>query len=296
MAVQRRKGGLGRGLEALIPSGEATSGHVEVEVDAIAPNPSQPRVAIDERQLESLAESIRQHGILQPLLVTRRPGGETGTPYVLVAGERRWRAARLAGLRLVPAVVREAAPQAMLELALVENVQRQDLNPLEEAEAYRHLVEEFGLTHEQVAQRVGRNRATISNGIRLLALPEAIKAAVLAGELSEGHARALLGLPDDADRLAAFELVRGRGLNVRQTEDLVRRWIRRATTIATTPQVTAPDADRRALEDRLRAALGTRVELARGARGRGGRVVIHFYSDEEFDHLYRRLVGGDEPD
>ena len=288
--VQRRKGGLGRGLEALIP-GEAVAGYLEVEIDAIAPNPAQPRAAFDAAMLTDLAESIRQHGVLQPLLVTRRAPGEIGTPYLLVAGERRWRAARQAGLLVVPVVVREAAPQAMLELALIENVQRQDLNPLEEADAYRHLVEEFGLTQEQVAQRVGKSRVTITNAIRLLALPQAIKAAVMSGEISEGHARALLGLPQDADRLAAFELVRGRGLNVRQTEALVRGW-GRGPAPAPTP-APRPDPDQRALETHLRRALGTRVELARDQTGRG-RVVIHFYSDEELDQLYRRLVGPED--
>ena len=289
--AQRRKGGLGRGLESLIPADEA-SGLLEVEIDAISPNPSQPRGPIDPARLGELAESIRQHGVLQPLVVTRRAPGEAGTPYVLVAGERRWRAAREAGLRMAPVVVREAAPQAMLELALVENIQRQDLNPLEEAEAYRHLMTEFGLTQEQVAARVGRSRVAVANTVRLLHLPRPLREALLAGEISEGHARALLGLADDADKLAAFELVRGRNLNVRQTEELVRRWGQRPRTAAPAPSL--PDPDRRVLEDQLRAALGTRVEVARGPQGKGGRVVIHFYSDEEFDHLYRRLVPEDE--
>ncbi len=292
---QRRKGGLGRGLEALIP-GEATPGHLEVEVDAIAPNPAQPRAAIDPAQLEELAASLRQHGILQPLLVTRRAAGEPGTPYLLVAGERRWRAARLAGLRTVPVVVREAAPQAMLELALVENLQRQDLNPLEAADAYHHLVDEFGLTQEQVAQQVGKSRAVVANTLRLRDLPGAIKAAIVAGEITEGHGRALLGLRDDADRLGAFELVRGRDLTVRQTEALVRTWGKGKPPAApsTPPRAVTPDVEQRALEDRLRASLGTRVELARRPRGQGGRLVIHFYSDEEFDALYHRLVGEEE--
>lgn len=291
---QRRKGGLGRGLEALIP-GEATPAFQEVEIDAIAPNPAQPRTAIDPAHLAELAESVREHGILQPLLVTRRPAGEPGTLYLLVAGERRWRAARLAGRRTVPVVIRDAAPRAMLELALVENVQRQDLNPLEEADAYAHLVEEFGLTHEQVAQRVGKSRVAVTNTLRLRDLPAPIKAAIAAGEVSEGHGRALLGLPGEADRLRAFETVRGRGLTVRQTEDLVRRWGREAPLAPAAPPMRAlPDVDQRALEDRLRTSLGTRVEVARRPRGQGGRLVIHFYSDEEFEHLYRRLLGDDD--
>jgi ParB family chromosome partitioning protein len=276
----------------LIP-GETTAGLLEVEAEAIAPNPSQPRAAIDPEQLAELTESVRQHGILQPLLVTRRAAGEPGTPYLLVAGERRWRAARAAGLRMVPVVVREAAPQAMLELALVENLQRQDLNPLEQADAYHHLIDEFGLTQEEVAQRVGKSRAAVANTLRLRDLPEAIKAAVVAGEISEGHGRALLGLPTLADRLGAFELVRGRRLSVRETEELVRRWGQGQRAAPARPPA-APDPDRRALEDRLRGVLGTRVELNRHPRGRGGRLVIHYYSDEEFDALYRRLVGADD--
>ncbi|MCC6626615.1 MAG: ParB/RepB/Spo0J family partition protein [Chloroflexi bacterium] len=290
---QRRKGGLGRGLEALIP-GEATGGAQEVDIDAIAPNPSQPRAAIAPDQLVDLAESVRQHGILQPLLVTRRPPGEPGSPYLLVAGERRWRAARAAGLSAVPVVVRETAPQAMLELALVENLQRQDLNPLEAADAFAHLVDDFGLTHEQIARRVGKSRVSVTNILRLRDLPGAIQAAIVAGEITEGHGRALLGLPDVADRLAAFELVRGRDLTVRQTEDLVRRWGHAAPAQPAAAPPTPPDADQRHVEDQLRAALGTRVDVARRPRGQGGRLVIHFYSDEEFDHLYHRLIGPDE--
>jgi ParB family chromosome partitioning protein len=289
--VQRRKGGLGRGLDSLIPSDDL-AGRLEVEVDSIAPNPAQPRGPIDPAQLSDLAESLRLHGLLQPLVVTRQAAGQPGPPYVLIAGERRWRAARLVGLRLVPVVVRDAAPQAMLELALVENVQRQDLNALEEAEAYHQLVEEFGLTQEQVAQRVGKSRVTVANTLRLRQLPGPIKAAVAAGEISEGHGRALLGLTTgDADRLAAFAQVRARDLSVRQTEALVRHWGQQA--VRATPVRSAPDFDRRALEDRLRTALGTRVEISRHAKGKGGRLVIHYFSEEEFDHLYQRLVGDD---
>lgn len=289
MSTQRRKGGLGRGLEVLIP-GEATAGSQEIEVGAIDPNPLQPRSTIDSATLTELVESIRQHGLLQPLLVTRRATGERGAPYILVAGERRWRAAQLAGLLTVPVIVREAAPQSLLELALVENLQRQDLNPLEEAEAYRHLAERFGLTQEQIAQRVGRSRVAVSNLIRLLALPLSIKEALAAGTLSEGHARALLALTDDAQRLAAFQLAKDRGLTVRQTEDMVRRWGREPQpTLPPSSAPARPDPDQRQVEDLLRTALGTRVELRRGPAGHG-RLVIHFYSDEELDALYRLLI------
>ncbi len=291
MGMQRRRGGLGRGLEALIP-GEETGGRLEVEVDAIAPNPTQPRTRIDPEQLAELAASIRQHGIIQPLVVTRRPAGEAGTPYILITGERRWRAAAQAGLATVPVVLRDAAPQELLELALVENVQRQDLNALEEAEAYRHLIEEFGLTQEEAADRVGKSRTTVTNILRLLGLPAPLKEALAAGEISEGHARALLSLTHLEDRLAAFEVVRGHGLTVRETEALVRRWGKGRPVAARSGP--ARDPDREALEDRLRTALNTRVEVVRKPRGKGGRLVIHYFSDEEFDGLYRRLVGDDE--
>ena len=217
-----RRGGLGRGLDALIPAfGEGAAATLDIDIDAIVPNPYQPRVEIDQEALETLAASIRVHGVIQPLVVTH--GQERGR-YVLIAGERRWRAARLAGLGAVPAVVKEAVPRAMLELALVENVVRADLSPLEEAAAYRQLIDDFGLTQAAVAERVGRSRVSVTNTLRLLALPDRVQRALGAGEISEGHARALLGLATAADQVAALEWVLEKGLSVRQTEELVRRW------------------------------------------------------------------------
>ncbi len=282
--MSRKRKGLGRGLGALLPPGdEAGQGILYVPVEAIQPNPRQPRQHIDPEALQELAASIREHGILQPLIVSR--GEQPGT-YVLVAGERRWRAARAAGLERVPVIVREMSERERLEWALVENVQRADLNPLEEAEAYRQLHEEFGLSHAEIAQRVGKSRVAVTNTLRLLKLSEPVKAALLAGEIQEGHARALLRLSPE-DQVWALEQIRRKGLTVRQTEDLVRRRARPAR-----PSPAAPsrpqdpllqDAVRR-LEERL----GTRVEV-RGNRDRG-RIVLHFYSQEELQHLLDRLL------
>lgn len=282
--MAQRKGGLGRGLGALIPSQEEPGGVQQIEVDAIAPNPYQPREAFDDEALAGLASSIRELGVIQPLLVSR---GQSDVPFLLLAGERRWRAARLAGLRTVPAIVRETTNRAMLEVALVENVQRADLNALEEAAAYRQLIDDFGLTQSQVAERVGRSRVAITNALRLLAAPEEVQLALLQGAISEGHARALLGLPHAAAQLAALELVVGRGLSVRQTEQLVRGWGARVPE----PPKTAPAAERR-LTDAFQRALGTKVDLKRGRKG--GTLLIHFYSDDELDGIYRRIVGEEE--
>jgi ParB family chromosome partitioning protein len=277
-----RQHGLGRGLAALIPG--AAVGVEEVDPDLIVPNPHQPRAAFSEESLQQLVESIREHGVIQPLIVS---AGESPGVYQLIAGERRLRAARLAGLTRVPVVVKEAADHELLELALVENLQREDLNALEEAQAYRRLADEFGLTQEAIASRVGRSRTAVANSVRLLGLSDEIKASLAAGEVSEGHARALLGLDSEAARREAWRQVVERGLTVRQTEELVRHW-------ADAPQTSARPARRdqnpeiASLEEKLRTALGTKVELRRGAKGRG-RLVVHFYSDEELESLLRRL-------
>ena len=282
-----RKSGLGRGLEALIPAVEddaagAAQGVLEVPLTSIVPNPHQPRSPIRDQDLVELAASIEEHGIIQPLVVTRAPDG-----YHLIAGERRWRAARLAGLPTVPAVVKEVAPSEMLELALVENLQRADLNPLEEATAYRQLVEEFGHTQEQVARRVGKSRVAVSNTLRLLKAARPVQEALLEGRISEGHARALLGLEQAEAQEAALKVILKRGLNVPQTEELVRRLVGLRREERRPTREISPET--RALETRFREALGTKVSLTR--RGEGGRVVIHFYSEEELNALYERIVG-----
>ena len=281
--MAQRRGGLGRGLDALIQGPASSNGIQEIDIDAIGPNPRQPRQRIDEQGLAELADSIRAHGVIQPVVVARSSGD---VPYQLVAGERRWRAARLAGLRTIPAIVRDVSPRDTLELALIENVQRADLTPIEEAQAYHELIEEFGLTQAEIAQRVGKSRAAVANTLRLLQAPAPVQEALSAGQITEGHARALLGLTQAADQLAALAIVIQQGLTVRQTEELVRRWQRAPSR---RPPRRPPPGEVQRLEEDLQRALGTRVELRPGRHG--GRLVIHYFSEEELDALYRRLVG-----
>ncbi len=279
-----RKQALGRGLEALIPEGpEIRPGVLELPTDAIARNPRQPRTQFEKVELEQLTESVRQHGILQPLLVVATEDG-----YQLIAGERRLMAAEKAGLAAVPVVVREASPQASLEMALIENLQRSDLNPLEAAEGYRQLSEDFDLTHEEVAARVGKRRSTITNSLRLLRLSAAARKALESGTISEGHARALLALPRAQDQASALKVIIGRDLNVRQTEELVRQMVEKPAS-RQEPKPAAEDPHLADLANRLEGALGTKVDL-RSSR-RGGQVIIHYYSDEELNAIADRLLG-----
>lgn len=297
--------GLGKGLGALIPAGAsagaaadaAGGGVLEAPINAITPNPRQPRSAIAPEGLAELAASIREHGLIQPLIVTRAAGRQADQPtYQLIAGERRWRAAQLAGLKSVPVLVKEATPQQVLELALVENIQRADLNVLEEAAAYQALINEFGLSQHEVADRVGKSRTAVANILRLQRLPDRVKALLHEGALSEGHARALLALEDGEAIVRAADQVVARELTVRQTEELVRR----LQAVADAAQAVAGGAEAsddpdvsytRRLEDAFRGALGTKVTLTRGRRG--GRLVVHFYSDEELHALYEQIVGAD---
>jgi ParB family chromosome partitioning protein len=283
----RHQGGLGRGLSALIPTRPTTiEAPTEIPLARIAPNPYQPRTAVDEDALAELAASIVEHGVLQPILVT-----ETIDGYRLVAGERRVRASRLAGLERIPAVVRELADHDQLELTLVENIQREDLDPLEEARAYRQLIDEFGFTQEKLAKRMGKARPTIANSLRLLDLDDQVQAALAGGLVSEGHARALGGLPTDR-QARVLAVVIERELSVRQTEELVRRLREEpaAATKARTGGQAPADAELERVESDLRSALGTKVSIARSRRG--GRIIIEFYSDEELSRLFDRLVGG----
>jgi len=285
-----KKRGLGKGLEALIPAGAdktpAGEGMSQVPVENIQPNPRQPRTSMEMDDISQLADSIREHGILQPLIVL--PKDAAGS-YTLIAGERRLRAAQKAGLKFVPVVVRDANDQQQLEWALVENLQRSDLNPLEIAEGYHQLADEFDLSHAQIAERVGKSRATVSNTLRLLKLSAAVRNALIVNKISEGHARALLSLPTAQAQSAALQSILERELNVRQVEELVQRLLgeRRKKKPATkhSPEETA-------LEDQLREALGTRVTLKRGRRG--GSLVIRFYSDEELNTLVDRLLASSE--
>jgi ParB family chromosome partitioning protein len=288
--VTSRRGGLGRGLDAIIPnlpaSGGTAAGVEEVDVDLIAPNPHQPRSVFDAAALTELAESIREHGVIQPLIVSR-PTEPGSAPYQLIAGERRLLASRQAGLKRVPVIVKEASPQALLELALVENLQRQDLGPLEEAFAFRRLGDEFGLTQEAVATRVGRSRSSVANSMRLLSLSDELQASLAQGEITPGHARALLSIEDTATRRMAWLRIVERGLTVREAEALAKS-LARGVRPAAEPKRQSPDVA--ALEERFRRSLGTKVELQRGRKG--GRVVIHFYSDEELDAIVERLGNG----
>ncbi|HEV8402865.1 MAG TPA: ParB/RepB/Spo0J family partition protein [Candidatus Limnocylindrales bacterium] len=279
-----RPQGLGRGLASLIPQrSPGQGGAVEIAVSRVRPNPHQPRKRFEEESLASLTQSIAEHGVLQPILVT-----ETVDGYQLVAGERRLRAAQAAGLERIPAVVRQLADRDQLELALVENLQREDLDPLETAEAYRQLIDDFGFSQDEVAGRVGRARSTVANTLRLLDLAPGVQAAVAEGRLTEGHGRALGGLaPELQDRV--LDSVTGQELSVRQTEELVRR-LREPKPEAIGPVARTADPDLERVEEDLRRALGTKVSLARSRRG--GRIVIEYYSDEELGRLYERLTGG----
>jgi len=298
-----QKHGLGRGLGALIPPGTATAlaqGVREVLVAAIAPNPRQPRHKMNPDALRGLADSIKEHGLIQPLIVTPAPDSTELAPrYQLIAGERRWSAAKLAGLERVPVIVRGATPQEMLELALVENIQRADLNPLEEAAAYRSLMDDFGLTQEQVAAKVGKNRTTVANALRLLKLPPDIQTALADESISEGHARAILTVTDDQKQKALLHAVIDSGLSVRQTEEAARRANEspkpKAQAAPARGAASAARAERempgatRALEDDFRKALGTKIQVSRSRKG--GKIVVYFYSEEELEAIYEKVVG-----
>jgi len=280
-----QKSGLGRGLGALIPGGEnalTENGVILVPVDLVFPNPRQPRSMMHPEELVELTTSIREHGVLQPLIVT--PGDMEGR-YILIAGERRLQAARLAGLATVPVLIRQATDQQRLELAIIENVQRSDLSALEQAEAYRQLAEDFDLSHEDIAARVGKSRVAVTNTLRLLKLPDAVKNALIEGRVSEGHARALLALTSLEAQTAALRTVLSQELNVRQTEELVRKLSGAKPTRKAAPPAIPEVAE---LEERLRSSLGTKVSLRAGRKG--GTVTIHYYSDEELNALVGRLL------
>jgi ParB family transcriptional regulator, chromosome partitioning protein len=278
-----RRKALGRGLSALIPEAEAPgsgpTAAAEVPIGALDPNPFQPRAAMDPGRLAELAASIRESGIVQPILVRRR-----GERYEIVAGERRFRAAQALGLVTVPVTVRDVPDDQLLELALVENIQREELNPIEEAQAFHRLQEELRLTQEDIARRVGRDRATVANALRLLRLPRDLREMVSAGRLSAGHARALLALERADEQVALGHEAARKGLSVREVERRVA--LRRA------PRGSAPsrrtDPNTRAAEERLRTALGTRVEIAR--RGRGGQIRVRFDGEAELNRLFELLV------
>lgn len=285
-----RKSGLGKGLDALIPGGGEpsalpASGITYAEIGRIVPNPRQPRTIFKPEDLAELADSIRAHGVIQPLVVK---SAEEGQDLVLIAGERRLQASRLAGLREVPVILRDASDQDLLELALIENVQRADLSPLETAEAYRHLADEFGLNHEDIASRVGKSRVSVTNTLGLLDMADEVKQALIDDEITEGHARALKGL-SVAAQAAALRTVLNLALNVRQTEELARKLKgQRPQKAKKKAKTISPEV--RALQDRLRDGLGTKVTLNHGDKG-SGTIVLHYYSDEELNGLIDRMLG-----
>jgi len=285
-----RRPALGKGLSALIPDAPEPSrqGAIEVDIDLIAPNEKQPRVQMDDAKLDELASSIKENGVIQPILVQR-----IGDLYRIIAGERRWRAAQRAGLLKVPVVVRDVpidGERELLQLALIENIQRENLNPVDEAAAYQRLADDFGLTHEQIAAAVGKDRSSVANFLRLLKLPEEVRNDLAGGALSMGHARALLALTDaNAQRQASREVI-SRGLSVRETEAFVKKL--GASPSARAPREAAPapakDVHTRAAEDRLRFALGTKVRIARKVEG--GTIEIDFGSEDELNRLYEQLT------
>lgn len=289
MSAQRRVG-LGRGISALIPTPDAepkmTSDEavLSVSISDIRPNPRQPRSEFKEEDLNELTESILAHGIIQPLILTI---DDETKKYFLIAGERRLRAAERAGLQMVPAIVRTASDQERLELALIENVQRADLSPLETAEAYRSLEENFSLTHEEIAKRVGKNRSSVTNTLRLLKLPELVLKALRSGAISEGHARALLGAATEQAQLTALQAILTQSLNVRQTEALVRKLNgeKEESDTAKKPNRITPEI--KSIEETLMQSVGTRVTLHPGKNG--GTIHIHYYSNDELNDLIDRF-------
>jgi ParB family chromosome partitioning protein len=274
--------GLGRGLDALIPAGAAEGSSLQVPIDRVRRNPHQPRIDFDDESLAELSASIAAHGVLQPIVVR----GAADGGYELIAGERRLRAARAAGMTQIPAVVRDSSANELLELALVENVQREDLNPIEEATAYRELVDRFGLSHEAVARQVGKSRVAISNSLRLLDLAPETRQAIVDGRISEGHGRALAALTIAELQRAVLQVVLERQLSVRQTEELVRRKRELGQTRRRQPL----SEDLADVEAQLRGILATKVGIVRTRKG--GRVVIDFYSDEELDRIYAIITRG----
>jgi len=282
------KRGLGKGLGALISSSTAAEQprHEMIPVDSISPNPLQPRRRFKEESLEELAESLKEHGLVQPIIV--RP---MGTGYELLVGERRWRAAQLAGVKAIPAVIREAEPSECLEIALVENLHRDDLNGIEEATAYRQLMEEFGMSQEDISQRVGKSRSAVANALRLLHLPVEVQATVVAEEISPGHARALLGLQGDPHQAALLQRIIEEGLSVRQTEDLVRRRLGGGGE----PEKREKPHVLNDYAELFSASLKARVRVVQGKRK--GKIVIEFKGEKDLNRLLKEITGGaGEPD
>jgi ParB family chromosome partitioning protein len=274
-------------LSALLSDKPATNSEemVEIDLDLIEPNNFQPRTSFDEERLEQLAQSIRSNGIIQPILVRRDSNGN----YQIVAGERRWRAAQRAGLQRMPCIVKEIPEDKMLELALIENIQRQELNAIEEAQAYKRLIETLGLTQEMVAQRVGRDRTFITNYIRLLRLPDDIQRLVEAEKISMGHARALLGIDDpDVQRKLAKEVI-DKGLSVRQIERTIKKIVEGGDTIST--PIVKEDPNFKSAEDKLRRKFSSKVQIIVNQKNKGGKIEIEFFDDNDLNRIYEIMMG-----
>jgi ParB family chromosome partitioning protein len=279
-----QKQALGKGLGALIPDLSALDdrekkalGISEIELDKIVPNEYQPRKVFNDEKLQELAASIKEQGVIQPVIVHR-----AGSGFQLIAGERRWRASRIAGLKTIPALVKEATKRELLEMALIENIQREDLNPLEAAEAYKRLQDEFRLTQEDLAKRVGKERSTVTNFLRLLGLPKEVKHDLASGALSMGHAKALLSLERVRDQLAAAAMIVKKGLSVREAEALAARFKNPPK-----EKKARPHQELKAVEEKLRKTLGTKVSIT--AKAKGGRIVIEYYSPEELDRILEQI-------
>ena len=295
--MAEKRPALGRGLSALIPSAPAAASRepqpaepretaTEVDLDLLQPNRFQPRLQFDEVSLDELAQSIKANGIIQPILVRR-----AGKRYEIIAGERRWRASQRAGLLRVPVVVRDVPDDKLLQVALIENIQRENLNPIDEATAYKRLIDEFNLTQEGLATAVGKDRSTVANTLRLLKLPEQVRAQVASGLLSMGHARAILSLEREDDQVVAARQVVDRGCSVRETELLVKRVAERlASPEKEKPEPPPPDVHTRQAEERMKFALGTRVSIKR--KGPKGTIEIEYTSEDELQRLYELLVRG----
>ena len=285
MAAQK-KSGLGRGLDALFSNSlmdSDDSSVIMVSISSIVPNPRQPRTRFTDEELAELTESIREHGIIQPLIVNDQGDGK----YTLIAGERRLRAAQMAGLNTVPAITRQADDRELLELALIENIQREDLSPLEAAEAYKSLEENFNMTHEEISKRVGKNRASVTNTMRLLKLPGEVQKALLEKKISEGHARVLLSLPTPQAQINAMNYIINNELSVRQTEEYVRNLVGDSKSASKSEKRELPP-EMKDIEDRIRHAIGTKVTL-RPSKNGSGSINIHYYSAEELESIIEKL-------
>ena len=305
MAAKPKRSGLGLGLGALIPTGDDEpvqapvgkiepqqavpgAGVIELKLSEIEPNTHQPRKAFDKDKIEALADSIKEHGLIQPIIVTKKEKG-----YGIIAGERRWRAARVAGLKTVPVIIKEATPQEVMELALIENLQREDLNPIEEAEAYERLMKEYSLTQENISKIVSKSRPAIANSLRLLNCETPIKKMLIQGTLSAGHARAILGLDEEKDRLEAAKIVVEQQISVRETELLVKKILFRKEQENRPPKIPNDGdifraEDIKAVQNKLKSALGTKVKLE--DKGGKGKIVIEYYSADERERLIDYLT------